>query len=374
VGKNDSGEWTLASNVSLVLQGTIDADSAGKTIDVDGTNWTNSGTLQAQNGGTLTLVSTPSNFSSGTLTGGTWSVGANSTLNLPGGNITTNAAAINLGGPGASFSALPHLAVIAQGGSLELSGGESFTTAGNLDNAGTIDLAPGTLNVTGTYSQESTGSFDVGIGGTTAGSQFGQLNVTGQASLGGALTTSLLNGYSPALSGSYKVMTFGSVTGSFATESGLNTGRGLAFNPTFSAANLSLVVIPSPPITWINPSGGDWDTASNWSTNTVPTINDNVVIGIAVSNPITHNTSVSDSVYSLTSQDPITLAAGSLSIATASTFSNSVTLSGGTLAGGPISLTNGATLIGTYAGGNGGTLSGVTLDGTPESVPPLPPA
>ena len=59
-----------------------------------------------------------------------------------------------------------------------------MTTAGNLDNSGTIDLAPGTLNVTGTYGQWSRpGALDVGIGGTTAGSQFGQLNVTGHATL-----------------------------------------------------------------------------------------------------------------------------------------------------------------------------------------------
>ena len=115
-------------------------------------------------------------------------------------------------------------------------------------------------------------------------------------------------------------------------------------------------------VSWINPNGGDWDTASNWSSDTVPTAADDVTISIAVSNPITHDAGTADAVNSVTSDDPIVLSAGSLSIAAASTFSDTVTLSGGTLSGGPIS-TNGATLVGTY-NGSGGTLAGVTLDGT----------
>ena len=121
-------------------------------------------------------------------------------LTLPGGNITNDAATIILGGPGASFPGCSSFAVIAQAGSLKLGGGASFfTTAGNLDNSGTINLTPGTLNVNGTLTLESACSFEVGVGGTTAGSQFGQLNVTGQASVGGGLSVSLLNGFTPAL-------------------------------------------------------------------------------------------------------------------------------------------------------------------------------
>jgi RHS repeat-associated protein len=119
-------------------------------------------------------------------------------------------------------------------------------------------------------------------------------------------------------------------------------------------------------VSWKNPNGGDWDTAANWSGGEVPTAADDVTIGIAVSNPITHNTSATDSVHSVTSADPIVLFSGSLSIAAASTFSSDVTLSGGTLGGGPVTFTGGATLVGTanHGNGTGGTLSGVTLDGT----------
>jgi hypothetical protein len=120
-------------------------------------------------------------------------------------------------------------------------------------------------------------------------------------------------------------------------------------------------------VSWINPNGGDWDTASNWSSDAIPTAAADVTISIAVSNPITHSSSRSDFVDSITSSDPIVLSGGSLSIAAASAFSNTVTLSGGTLSGGPISFTGGATLVGTSGGG---TLAGVTLAGNLDLATP----
>ena len=105
-----------------------------------------------------------------------------------------------------------------------------------------IELAPGTLNVTGGYTQESAGSFLASIGGTTAGSQFGQLNVTGQANLNGALEVSLFGGFTPALSDSFPIMTFGSQSGRFATETGLSIGGGLNFTALIGPSSLDLVL------------------------------------------------------------------------------------------------------------------------------------
>ena len=93
---------------------------------------------------------------------------------------------------------------------------------------------------------------------------------------------------------------------------------------------------------WINSAGGDWDTASNWvnsanpSDQHVPTASDNAVIGLS-NITVTHN-SGTDSVNSITSQAPIALNGGTLTIASASTIDsnltvafNSLTSSGGTL-------------------------------------------
>jgi hypothetical protein len=86
-------------------------------------------------------------------------------------------------------------------------------------------------------------------------------------------------------------------------------------------------------VSWTNANGGDWDTASNWSTGSLPGPADDVSITIAVSNPITHSSST-DSVHSLTCTDPLTISGGSLSLAAASTITGTtLTLSGGTLTG-----------------------------------------
>ena len=59
---------------------------------------------------------------------------------------------------------------------------------------------------------------DPKIGGTTAGSQFDQVNVSGTATYGGALTAQLTNGFGPAFPEAFTVLTAqGGSTGSFAT-------------------------------------------------------------------------------------------------------------------------------------------------------------
>ncbi len=81
------------------------------------------------------------------------------------------------------------------------------------------------------------------------------------------------------------------------------------------------IVAQSNSVSWINPSGGDWDDPSNWSDDAVPTAGNDVSISIAVSNPITHSSAVGDAVNSLTSSDPIMLLAGSLTIGTTADLS-----------------------------------------------------
>ena len=166
-----------------------------------------------------------------------------------GADITTDAATIMLDGTGTSFEQPGTAGPDRLGGSLEILDGGSFTTAGDLDNAGTIDLAPGTLNVAGNYTQEATGAYDVGVGGLAAGSQFGQLNVTGQASLHGALSVSLLDSYAPPQGDSYPVLTFGSLTGNFSAEFGLYLGAARASRPRSNP-------VPTPPswTSWSSPS------------------------------------------------------------------------------------------------------------------------
>ncbi len=153
---------TLTNGVGGLVSGYGTFTTSGVTVnDTSGTVQASGGTLNVTNSGLV---------SSGTLGVGTWLVGPASTLTISGvSSISTLSANVALQGSGATFTGLSSLSKISSGGELELEN-DALTTAGNLDNAGTIDLAPGTLNVAGTYTQESTGAFDVGVGGTTPGS------------------------------------------------------------------------------------------------------------------------------------------------------------------------------------------------------------
>jgi len=118
--------------------------------------------------------------------------------------------------------------------------------------------------------------------------------------------------------------------------------------------------------TWIASGGGDWDTASNWSTGKVPGLADDAVINLPASDTITHSTNAADSVKSITSTAALTLSNGSLTVET-SVAASVFTLEGGTLI--DASLSSGTVL--SVVGDNGpGTLSGVTVAaGSTVNVP-----
>ena len=76
---------------------------------------------------------------------------------------------------------------------------------------------------------------------------------------------------------------------------------------------------------WDNPSGGDWDIATNWVNqanpldNHVPRSSDDAQINTA-GITVTHSTTSIDSVHSLSSSANLTISAGSLSVINALTI------------------------------------------------------
>ncbi len=136
-------------------QGILDADRAGGTITLRGTGWSNHGTILAQNGGTVSALNLPTNYTPdgsgrGTLTGGTWQVFANSAVRLFGAQITTAAANILLSGVNANLyrdagttSALDTLTAIAPGATVAVQNGMSLAVTGPFNNAGTLTVGSG---------------------------------------------------------------------------------------------------------------------------------------------------------------------------------------------------------------------------------------
>jgi hypothetical protein len=111
-------------------------------------------------------------------------------------------------------------------------------------------------------------------------------------------------------------------------------------------------------VNWINATGGDWDTASNWDAARVPTATDDAVINVA-GITVTHSSSVSDSVHSLSCHNDFSLSAGTLVVGSTVEVTGTFKLSGGTLSGATV--TSDTTITGTTSGG---TLDAVTLQGT----------
>ncbi len=87
----------IETTYSQTATGLTEVESG--TLEFDGAT-TISGTIEATTGGIVNMATSPTNLSSGTLTGGTWDVVGASTISF-GGDITTNAAEIVLDGDGA---------------------------------------------------------------------------------------------------------------------------------------------------------------------------------------------------------------------------------------------------------------------------------
>jgi len=254
----DSGISEDQLGGTFVNSGTLEKTAGTGTSGIDGgIRFNDTGTVDAETG-TLSVASTGQVISGGTLSGGTWEVGAGSTLDLAG-RVTTLGATVDLNGPGASFPALNTLATIAAGGRLNINGGGSFTTTGNLASAGTLGLEPATLVVNGTYTQDSTGSLDVQAGGTTPGSQFGQLIVMSQATVAGGLQVTVNSGYAPALGQSLAIIPAGSVSGQFTSVSGVSRSGPVSLQVSYGAKSVSLTTVKSTSLTLgtsANPAAG----------------------------------------------------------------------------------------------------------------------
>ncbi len=103
-------------------------------------------------------------------------------------------------------------------------------------------------------------------------------------------------------------------------------------------------------VSFINPAGGAWDAPSNWSTGKVPTVNDDVTIGLTSDVTVSINSSDNESVHSLTTaaSDALSITGGSLTIAASSSVAGRLSMTGGTLtvSGSGVSLNaTGATAI-----------------------------
>ena len=141
--------------------------------------------------------------------------------------------------------------VIPQGGSLildniNLSETETLSGTGtiqaDLTNAGTVSpgLSPGIIAIDGNYTQESTGTLEIEIGGTTPGTEYDQLVVKGTASMAGTLNVSLIDEFSPQLGDAFTILPYGNRSGGFNT---MNLPDGYRWGVNYGYSGLTITVL-----------------------------------------------------------------------------------------------------------------------------------
>ncbi len=79
---------------------------------------------------------------------------------------------------------------------------------------------------------------NIEIGGTSPGTGYDQLVITGTATLGGTLNVSLINGFTPASGDTFQILTFASRGGSTFAATNIDP----RFGPvTYNAMDMTLV-------------------------------------------------------------------------------------------------------------------------------------
>jgi hypothetical protein len=198
----------------------------GGTYNITGDTGAEGGTAKFLNGGST------GTFGASFLTNGTFEFAAGKTFTVKSGNYVLYAGSTYLNGgtiavsPGAEVD-------LEQGAALYGPG----TIDGNLVNGVGTAYSPssvyvgggqqaGTLTINGNYSQDSNSSLNVFLGGSTAGTQYDQMKVSGTASLNDILDVSLAYGYFPPSGTAFSIMTYASESRDFSTKflDGLSLG------------------------------------------------------------------------------------------------------------------------------------------------------
>ena len=278
---------TLDANTTLDNQGTLRSGSSG-VGSVQGVV-DSSGVVLGTGTGELSFDSAPSNFSSGTLSGGSWMVEDSGVLRFPSGTaISTNAATLTLSGSGqvladtsdalaglntnasagvfnlrlgALFTA-PSSGAFANQGTVDIDGTSTFAAPAGFDNSGVLsgtgtvdgnvtnssgDVAPGgsvgSLSVTGDLDMGS-GTVTIEIAGRADGT-FDTISVGGTASGGGTIDVTLLDGFVPIDTDDFEIVTAASTAGSAPAVSG--SGAAADMRSTLGPDRIEL---------WVGPASG----------------------------------------------------------------------------------------------------------------------
>ena len=165
-------------------------------------------------------------------TGGTTTVDGR--LGVPlGGLVNITGGALQGGG------ALPAGATITGSASV----GNASTTAATFI-IGDSNKKSGLIAIANNYTQLATGVMDVQIGGTTPGTQYSQLNITGTATLTGTLNIAVIKPFKPTIGQTFTILGASTgVTGTFSVVNGTSINSNEHFSVSYTPTTVVLTVV-----------------------------------------------------------------------------------------------------------------------------------
>lgn len=243
IGKAGKGivNETLKSTINAFGFTAPFSDGGQATISVDDSSWVNTYNIYLGDNSAGDPASTLS-----LTNGGTMRVGDRMTI-FQTGSVTIDKTSMIAVGSGA----------FGGGGTLRVSDGGILSGFGRVNGQVIVGPggqvfpgdSPGIFNVNGAYQQLASSTYSAEIGGTTAGSGFDQINVTGAATLGGLLKVRLVNGFTPAVGQTFQIVKATSIKGSFAvisqpSQAGINvksSGSGVTITITSVVAGAPVI-------------------------------------------------------------------------------------------------------------------------------------
>ena len=280
-----TGNYICTNNTLVISGGTADFDGSG-TITPAVFNMIVGGTL----GGTQTVtVGSVMNWLEGTMTGGgSTLIAPGATLNIPGSDTVyllsrtlENGGTILWTGPaniyaedtvitnrvGALFDAQNAASIyLVSGGPsridnagtfLKSGAGVTYVGAGSavaFNNYNSVSIQNGILAAYGNYTSSSNAALNLMIGGTNAGSGFGQLATMGAVTLRGALNITFTSGYRPTIDDSFTILTAGSLSGGFTSLAYPSNQAAMELSYAISSAILRVVGFAAAPVMTSSPS------------------------------------------------------------------------------------------------------------------------
>ena len=277
---------------NTALSGTVEGIKTWKTAPASGTATVtiNGGSLTASAGDAFYVTGTTGNAATGTITvkGGaaiTASTGkilnvdssSTATFAADGETLTGNLIADSTSSITAKLQNSTTLTGVVNRAAMTIDStsvwyGIAGSVLTSLSNSGKVSSktnSPGLLTISGAYTQASTGTLNIELGGTTAGSTYDKISVTGAATLAGTLNLDLVNDFIPTVGQTFNILTYGSKSGTFSSIT--YSDQGLTCSVAYNSPYAQLTVTAVSIFDW---KGGDssgtinWNIASNWNPGT----------------------------------------------------------------------------------------------------------